>query len=46
MFRRTHLVLTIVILAILLLATAAGSLAQKPAQKTPSLVGLAWLTGC
>jgi len=45
MFRRIPLVLAMVVLAILLLATAA-SLAQKPAQKSPTLADLAWLTGC
>ena len=45
MFRRALLVFAAVV-AMLLLATAAGSLAQKPAQKIPSLADLAWLTGC
>ena len=45
MFRRIPLVLAMVVLAMLLLATAA-SLAQKPAQKSPTLADLAWLTGC
>jgi len=43
MFRRTPVVL---ILTILLLATAAGSVSQKTAQKNPTLNDLAWLTGC
>jgi len=44
MFRRIPLVMAMVVLAMLLLATA--SLAQKPAQKSPTLADLAWLTGC
>ncbi|HEY6230037.1 MAG TPA: DUF6265 family protein [Pyrinomonadaceae bacterium] len=43
MYRRSPL---LTILAMLLLATASGSLAQKPAQKSPTLADLAWLTGC
>ena len=46
MFRRTPLVFTIVVLAAVLLATAAGSFAQKTAQKSHSLAELGWLTGC